>query len=161
MSRTKGSGTLNARQEKFAQKVAKGLSKTQAAMDAGYSPKNAARAGVMLSGKNHPKIQARINELQKRAANRVTLTLASHLTDLKDIRDQALQNGSYSSAVAAEVARGKAAGLYVNKSELTINKIELMSKEEILVRMQELYHETGGILPKSTIIDLPVEEYSG
>jgi len=27
--------------------------------------------------------------------------------------------------------------------------------------MQELYHETGGILPKSTIIDLPVEEYSG
>ena len=61
MSRTKGSGTLNARQEKFAQKVAKGLSKTQAAMDAGYSPKNASRAGVMLSGKNHPKIQARIN----------------------------------------------------------------------------------------------------
>ena len=160
MSRTKGSGTLNARQEKFAQKVAKGLSKTQAAMDAGYSPKNAARAGVMLSGRNHPRIQARINELQKRAANRVTLTLASHLTDLKDIRDRALQNGSYSSAVAAEVARGKAAGLYINKSELTINKIEQMSKREVIERLNQIYQVTGGALPNSSIIDIKLKEGS-
>jgi phage terminase small subunit len=151
---------LNERQEKFAQNVAKGLSKTQAAIDAGYSPKNAGRAGIMMSGKNHPKIQARINELQKRAANRVSLTLSSHLTDLKDIRDQALQNGSYSSAVAAEVARGKAAGLYVNKSELTINKIEQMSKEEVIERLNNIYQVTGGALPNSKIIDIQLKNGS-
>ena len=151
---------LNERQEKFAQNVAKGLSKTQAAIEAGYSPKNAGRAGIMMSGKNHPKIQARINELQKRAANRVSLTLSSHLTDLKDIRDQALQNGSYSSAVAAEVARGKAAGLYVNKSELTINKIEQMSKEEVIERLNNIYQVTGGALPNSKIIDIQLKNGS-
>ena len=149
---------LNERQEKFAQNVAKGMSKTQAAIDAGYSPKNAGRAGIMMSGKNHPKIQARIEELQKRAANRVSLTLSSHLTDLKDIRDQALQNGSYSSAVAAEVARGKAAGLYVNKSELTINRIEQMSKEEVIERLNQIYQGTGGALPNSKIIDINLKD---
>ena len=149
---------LNERQEKFAQNVAKGLSKTQAAIEAGYSPKNAGRAGIMMSGKNHPKIQARIEELQKRAANRVSLTLSSHLVDLKEIRDQALQNGSYSSAVAAEVARGKAAGLYVNKSELTINRIEQMSKEEVIERLNQIYQGTGGALPNSKIIDINLKD---
>tara|TARA_R110002051_G_scaffold319366_1_gene403313 strand:+ start:70 stop:543 length:474 start_codon:yes stop_codon:yes gene_type:complete len=149
---------LNERQEKFAQNVAKGMTKTQAAIEAGYSEKNAGRAAIMMSGKNHPKIQARIEELQKRAANRVSLTLSSHLVDLKEIRDQALQNGSYSSAVAAEVARGKAAGLYVNKSELTINRIEQMSKEEVIERLNQIYQGTGGALPNSKIIDINLKD---
>ncbi len=151
---------LNERQEKFAQNVAKGMSKTQAAIDAGYSPKNAGRAGIMMSGKNHPKIQARIEELQKRGADRASVSLATHLTDLKDIRDQALQNGSYSSAVSAEVARGKAAGLYVNKSELVINQVEQMSKQEVIERLNQIYEMSGGALPNSKIIDIQLKDGS-
>ena len=134
---------LNERQEKFAQNVAKGLSKTQAAIEAGYSPKNAGRAGIMMSGKNHPKIQARIEELQKRGADRASVSLATHLTDLKDIRDQALQNGSYSSAVSAEVAR-----------------VEQMSKQEVIERLNQIYQMTGGALPDSKIIDIQLKNGS-
>jgi len=157
----KNNNKLTPRQEKFAQNVAKGLSKTQAAIEAGYSVKNAQKAGTALASDQNPKIKDRIQTLQTRAANLVSLNLGTHLNDLKDIRNGAVGAGMWSAAVAAEVARGKAAGLYVHKSELTINKVEMMTKEEILVRMDELYYESGGILPKGEIIDLNTEEYDG
>tara|TARA_R110000744_G_scaffold170732_1_gene288956 strand:+ start:276 stop:755 length:480 start_codon:yes stop_codon:yes gene_type:complete len=150
---------LTPKQEKFAQNVAKGMSKTQAAMDAGYSAKNAQKAGTALASDQNPKIKDRIQTLQTRAANLVSVNLGTHLNDLKDIRDGAVGAGMWSAAVAAEVARGRAAGLYVQKSELTINKVEMMTKEEILVRMNELYYESGGVLPKGEIIDVRVEDY--
>ena len=108
---------LTPKQEKFAQNVAKGMSKTQAAMDAGYSAKNAQKAGTALASDQNPKIKDRIQTLQTRAANLVSVNLGTHLNDLKDIRDGAVGAGMWSAAVAAEVARGRAAGLYVQKSE--------------------------------------------
>jgi phage terminase small subunit len=149
---------LNSRQEKFAQNVVKGMSKTKAALKAGYSPKIAANMGSSLTGKNNPKVQKRIDSLQKGAADRVMLNLSTHLLDLAEIRDKALQKGSFSAAVAAEVARGKAAGLYVTKSELTINKIESMTKEEVINRLNDMYQQTGGILPDTKIIDLKLKD---
>jgi len=157
MSRTKGSGTLTPQQEKFARNVAKGMNKTQAAIAAGYSEKNAQRAGTMLASKSNPKVLDRIITLQERAAYRAGLDLGTHLTDLKDIRDGAVRNGAWSAAVTAEVSRGKAAGLYVNRSELTVNKVETMSKDDILARMQELSLDTAGILPSVDVIDVESE----
>tara|TARA_R100001530_G_scaffold5543_3_gene6853 strand:- start:4583 stop:5080 length:498 start_codon:yes stop_codon:yes gene_type:complete len=148
---------LSARQERFAQNVALGMNKAKAAREAGYAPKNAARAGCLLTKNKDSKVQKRINELQKKGADRVLLTLSRHLLNLMEIRDRAFEKGSFSAAVAAEIARGKAAGLYVNRSELTINKIESMSKEEVIDRLNNLYQATGGALPNSKIIDLKLE----
>ena len=64
-----------------------------------------------------------------------------------------MRNGAWSAAVTAEVARGKAAGLYVNRSELVVNRVETMSKEEVLQRMKQLYYESDGILPVGTVIE--------
>ena len=102
---------LTPKQEKFAQNVAKGMKKTEAAKQAGYSEKNADRAGTVLTSKANPVVQKRINELQTKAADKAVLTLKNHLEDLKDIREGAVRNGAWSAAVTAEVARGKAAGL--------------------------------------------------
>jgi phage terminase small subunit len=144
---------LTPRQEKYAQNVAKGMSKKDAAQKAGYSEKNAARAGSVLDSKANPLVSQRIQALQEKAAKKVELDLSTHLTDLKDIREGAMRNGAWSAAVTAEVARGKAAGLYINRSELVVNKVETMDKEQILDRLKELYYETGGILPMGTIIE--------
>ena len=144
---------LTPRQEKYAQNVAKGMSKKEAAVGAGYSEKNAARAGSMLDSKANPLVSERIQSLQKKAAKKVELDLSTHLTDLKDIREGAVRNGAWSAAVTADVARGKAAGLYINRSELVVNKVETMNKEQILERLKELYYETGGILPAGKIIE--------
>ena len=102
---------LTPKQEKFAQNVAKGMRKKDAAQQAGYSEKNAGRAGTVLSSDQNPLVKNRIHELQTKAADKADLTLGTHLVDLKEIRDGAMRNGAWSAAVTAEVARGKAAGL--------------------------------------------------
>jgi len=150
---------LTPKQEKFAQNVAKGMKKKDAAKQAGYSEKNAARAGTMLTSKSNPEVQDRIHALQTKAASKAELTLGNHLVDLKEIRDGAMRNGAWSAAVTAEVARGKAAGLYVNRSELTVNRVDTMSKDEVLARMKELYYESGGILPEGKVIEGEYEEH--
>lgn len=150
---TKGKTKLTPKQEKYAQNVAKGMKKKDAAVDAGYSEKNATRAGYLLDSEANPLVKQRILSLQERAAKKVSLDLSTHLTDLRDIREGAIRNGAWSAAVTAEVARGKAAGLYVNRSELTVNRVDTMSKEEVLQRMQQLYDDTGGILPTYKIIE--------
>ena len=151
---------LTPKQEKFAQNVAKGMKKKEAAKKAGYSEKNAARAGTMLSSSANPVVKDRIHQLQTKAANKASLSLSTHLVDLKEIRDGAMRNGAWSAAVTAEVARGKAAGLYVNRSELVVNRVDTMSKDEVLARMKQLYYETDGILPIGKVIEGEVIDQS-
>jgi phage terminase small subunit len=140
---------LTPKQEKFAQAVASGTSLKEAAEVAGYSHKNAARAGAYLA--NHePLVQNRIQELQNRGAARATLTLSKHLDNLEELRDKALQNNAFGAAVTAEVSRGKAAGIYVERKELTVNKTSDMTKLEVIQRLKELHQESGGILPSTT-----------
>ncbi|WP_341928806.1 terminase small subunit [Methyloversatilis discipulorum] len=85
-----------------------------------YEAKNMAPATVNRKAKellDNGKIAARIAEIRAAAAARVGLTLEQHLNDLKRLRDLAETNGKYGPAVQAEVARGKAAGLYTDKVE--------------------------------------------
>ena len=140
---------LTPKQEKFCQRVASGTSLKEAAVLAGYSTKNAGRAGAFLAN-NEPLVQRRIQELQNRGAARATLTLSRHLDNLEELRDKALSNNAFGAAVTAEISRGKAAGIYVDRKELTVNKTSDMTKLEIIKRLKELHQESGGILPRTT-----------
>lgn len=68
---------------------------------------------------DHPKIAARVAELRAPVVKKAQITLEGHLEDLKRLRDKAEKEGKFSAAVTAEMARGKASGLYVEKTELT------------------------------------------
>ena len=137
---------LTPKQERFAQEVAKGTNLKESAINAGYSNKNATRTGSFLA--NHESLVVeRIRELQSRGATRATLTLAKHLNNLEKIRDEALSNKAFGAAVTAEINRGKAAGLYIDRKELLVNKVHTMSKTDIIRRIQELHEESGGNLP--------------
>ena len=137
---------LTPKQEKFAQEVAKGTNLKESAVLAGYSHKNASRAGAYLA--NHdPKVQNRIQELQNRGAIKVGLTLSKHLTNLEQLRDKALEKNAFGAAVTAEINRGKAAGLYIDRKEVLVNKVQSMSKQDILERIKQIHQESGGILP--------------
>lgn len=58
------------------------------------------------------------------------LTLENHLRDLLELRELAKKDMKWSAAIAAEIGRGKAAALYVNKVDsdddknLTINLVQ-------------------------------------
>lgn len=64
---------------------------------------------------DNPKIAARIAELRKPVIEKAQLSLEQHLNDLKRLRDLAEASEKYGPAIMAEVSRGKASGLYVDK----------------------------------------------
>lgn len=67
---------------------------------------------------DNPKIAARLAELRAPAVEKAKLTLQQHLEDLQQLRNEARGEAQFGAAVSAEVARGKAAGLYIEKVEL-------------------------------------------
>jgi phage terminase small subunit len=66
------------------------------------------------------KVAVRLDELRKPAVEAAQVTLAGHLNDLERLRDVAEKAGNIAAAVSAEVARGKVAGLYVEKTEAVV-----------------------------------------
>lgn len=61
------------------------------------------------------KVRARVEELRKPVVEAAQITLAGHLERLEALSVAAEQAGQYSAAITAEVSRGKASGLYVDK----------------------------------------------
>ena len=58
----------------------------------------------------------------------------------------ALKKGAWSAAVNAEVARGKAAGLYVEQKIIRTGKLDDLSEEELESRMKEIIDQYAPIL---------------
>jgi len=67
-----------------------------------------------------PKITARLQELRAPAVKNAQVTLEQHLNDLKRLRDLAESSEKYGPAVTAEMARGKASGLYVDTVNVNV-----------------------------------------
>ena len=70
--------------------------------------------------KNKGEIRARIEELRGEAAKEAVIDLATHLQDLKELREEARKAKQYSAAISAEISRGKAVGLYTEKIEANV-----------------------------------------
>ena len=65
------------------------------------------------------KITARLDELRAPVVEKAQLTLESHLTELDRLKTAAEGAGNITAAIRAEELRGKAAGLYMAKVEVT------------------------------------------
>jgi len=68
------------------------------------------------------KIKVRLQELRAPVVKAAQITLTQHLDDLKRLRDLAEASEKYGPAVAAEMARGKVSGLYVDKVEVNVTE---------------------------------------
>lgn len=106
---------LTARQRKFIDAYLVSGNATSAAVAAGYSEKTAKSIGSENLTK--PDVAAAIAGRQAKASDKADLTLESHLAALNALRDKAAAAEQFSAAVSAEVSRGKACGLYVDKTE--------------------------------------------
>jgi len=65
------------------------------------------------------KVAARLTALRAPAIEKAGITLEKHLDDLMRLRNMAVKDSKWAAAIQAEIARGKAAGLYVERTELT------------------------------------------
>lgn len=62
-------------------------------------------------------IGVRVAELRQPVIEAVRVTLTAHLTRLEELSFGAEQAGQFSAAINAEIARGKASGIYTEKPE--------------------------------------------
>ena len=65
-------------------------------------------------------VTARVAELREPVVKEAQMTLKSHLEDLQKLRNMAVKAEQYSAAITAEIARGKAAGIYVDKIDANV-----------------------------------------
>ena len=118
---------LTARQELFCQGLLAGKPADQAYADAGYRPSRPHASRLATNGN----VVARLAELRKPVVAAVQMTLETHLNDLLSLRDKATTAGQLGPAVTAEVHRGKAAGLYVER-RISRNETTITIRDEAL-----------------------------
>ena len=130
---------LSPAHKKFCRLYVQGLSGAEAARRAGFTKhKYGAKAQGSALLRRNPLIANHIIELLQKERERASVSMDSHLTELSRLRDEAVDSGQISSAISAEVSRGRAAGLYIEKKEVTVNKVESMSDEELRSKLQDL-----------------------
>ena len=134
----------------------------ECAKEAGYAAESArVRASELRNPQRYPLVVKFIGELREEVQNKYEVTFEKHIKELARLREEALKKGSFSSAVNAEVARGKAGGLYIEQKIIKTGKLEDMSEQELERRMKEIIDQYSPILDAKPIEDLKREVRSG
>lgn len=141
---------LTEMQMKFAHEVVTNEGRknaTECATDAGYTKDTAVvKASQLQNPKLYPLVVKYIGELKEEYQKKYAVTFERHISELAKIRIDALKKGAWSAAVNAEVARGKAAGLYVEQKIIRTGKIDDLSETELENRMKEIIDQYSPIL---------------
>ena len=134
----------------------------ECAKEAGYAEDSArVRASELRNPRRYPLVVQFIGELREEIQNKYEVTFEKHIKELARLREEALKKGSFSSAVNAEVARGKAGGLYIEQKIIKTGKLEDMSEQELERRMKEIIDQYSPILDAKPIEELKKEIRSG
>ena len=141
---------LTEMQQKFAHELVSNEGRKyayQCAIDAGYSKDRARQTAWELQHpKHHPLVVKYIGEIRQEYQKKYAVTFERHISELGRIRIDALKKGAWSAAVNAEVARGKAAGLYIEQKIIRTGKLDDLSEEELEKRMKEIIDQYAPIL---------------
>ena len=128
---------------------------TECAIEAGYEKDSAyVRASELRNPKKYPLVVQYIGEIREEYQKKYEVTYERHISELGKIREAALKKGAFSAANNAEVARGKAAGLYVEQKIIRTGKLYDMSKEEMERELKNILDEYSPILQDVTTDDV-------
>ena len=120
---------------------------TQCAIEAGYAKDSARQAASKLQNpKLYPLVVKYIGELREEWQKQYEVTFSNHIAELAKLRNEARDKKAWSAAVNAEVARGKAAGLYIEQKIIRTGKLEDLSTEELESRMKQIIEDYSQIL---------------
>ena len=130
----------------------------ECAIAAGYSPDAAiVYASKLQNPKTYPLVVQYIGQLRSEYQKKYDVTFERHISELAKLRDNARESKAWSAAVNAEVARGKAAGLYVEQKIIRTGKLEDLTAEQLEARMKEIINEYSPILEGVVLDDLKKE----
>ena len=128
---------------------------TECAIAAGYSPDAAVvSASKLQNPKVYPLVVQYIGQLRSEYQKKYDVTFERHISELAKLRDNARDSKAWSAAVNAEVARGKAAGLYVEQKIIRTGSLTDLTAEQLENRMKEIIQEYSPILEGVVVDDL-------
>ena len=140
---------LTEQQRKFAELLVYNegkMSPAEAAYEAGYKTRARKAAAEMRNPKYFPLVVSYIGELRAEVREKYGITFEKHVTELAQIRNKALENKAWSAAVNAEVARGKAGGLYVEQKLVMTGNIDNLSTDEIKDKLKKILDDNKEII---------------
>ena len=151
------SNSLNRRQRNFIWQAVNNprLSLVECAHKAGY--KDARQSANKLM--NKALIRKEYNYLMNEAKKKYELNYDRAVQDLYDIRDKALEAGSFNAAISAQNSLLKVGGLVVDRKEVMFGKVDQMSREEVEKRLEQLMgnialgNTTDGLLDPKTLVN--------
>ena len=140
---------LTDRQKKFAELLVYNegkMSPAEAAFEAGYKTRPRQSASELKNPKVYPLVAKYVGELRSEVQEKYGINFEKHITELAKIRNQALKKGAWSAAVNAEVARGKAGGLYVDQKLIMTGNVDNFSADEIKEKLRKILDDNKEII---------------
>ena len=149
---------LTEQQKKFAELLVFNegrKSPTECALEAGYAEGSChVRASELKNPNKFPLVVKHMDVLRAEMQKKYEITYERHITELARIRQEAIEAKSWSAAVNAEVARGKAAGLYIEQKIIKHGKLEDLTEKELEQRMQTIIEENKVLLQEGDFEDM-------
>ena len=156
---------LTPKQIKFAQILVYGVegnpvTKTEAAKLAGYS--DASREGsIMTNPKHYPLVCAYISNLRDEIRQKYGISFEGHLEELGRIRDRGKKdNKNLAAAATTEIARGKAAGFYIDQKIIRHGSIDDMNLDQLYERMKVIKEKNERIMEAKQLLKSTSESKS-
>jgi hypothetical protein len=84
--------------------------------------------------------------LREEIQKKYEVTFENHITELARLRDESKDKGAWSAAINAEVARGKAAGLYVDQKIIKYGTLDSLTPQELELKMKQILEDHKGLL---------------
>ena len=149
---------LSEQQKKFAELLVYNEGRktpTECAKEAGYAEGSCHVTASRLRDPNFsPLVVKYIGEIRTEIQKKYEVSFERHITELGRIRQEALSKGAFSAATNAEVARGKAAGLYIEQKIIRTGKLEDMSIEDLENKMKKIQEENDTLIKGDyTVLD--------
>ena len=146
---------LTERQIKFAELLVYNegrKSPSECAYEAGYKTRPSKAASELRNPKIAPLVVKYIGELRAEIQEKYGITFEKHIGELAKLREDARAKGAWSAAINAEIARGKAGGLYVDQKLVLSGNLDNMSEKELEAKMNQILED------HKTLINITPEE---
>jgi phage terminase small subunit len=149
---------LTPKQTKFAELIVYGIegnpiTKSEAARLAGYSD-FASEGSKLTNPKYFPLVCAYISNLQDEVRQKYGITFEGHLEELGKIRDRGKKdNKNLAAAATTEIARGKAAGFYIDQKIIRHGNIDDMNLDQLYARMKNIKERNERIMEAKQLLN--------
>ena len=127
-------------------------SPSECAYEAGYKTRPRQAASELRNPKLSPLVVQYIGELRAEIQEKYGINFEKHISELAKLRDDAQAKGAWSAAINAEIARGKAGGLYVDQKLVLSGNLDNMSEKELESKMKQILDD------HKTLINITPEE---